>query len=121
MSGSDININNETATKIYDSKNRVLCWFYVYKTELEKTIICGIIIIKQTNNNEKIFFYIETKILASDNDTKYENDDLIKTFINTKANNKDEAINEFSKADLRNKYYIDNYDKLSVFLKSLMT
>ena len=38
MSGSDRNINNETATEIYDSKNRVLCWFYVYKTEVEKEV-----------------------------------------------------------------------------------
>jgi hypothetical protein len=59
--------------------------------------------------------------LASDNDTKYENDDLIKAFINTKANSKKEAIDEFSKANLQNKEYtIGTYDNLSNFLEKLM-
>ena len=104
----------EIPREINDSKNGVLCWFYVYKkNETGKSSICGIVIIKQltdtvTDNESilsslpenKIFFYTETTLqIGHDNHNysySYYNDELIKAFINMQPKNTD--IDEFLKS-----------------------
>jgi hypothetical protein len=131
--------------EINDSKNGVLCWFYVYKndTTSNKPSICGIVIIKQltdtvTDNDSdsstfqenKIFFYTKTNLVsesdassgtASANVEKYTNEKLIKRFIDMRPNNA--ARKQFSidtTATVYEDYTIGIYSKLSDFLKELI-
>ena len=106
--------------------NGVLCWFYVYnKNDKGQTAICGIIIIKQlTDSNvteDKIFFYAETKTEYKSEDTytkwyEYDNDTLIKQFIDTIPNY--ESIRKFDENySENNNYFIAYYSTLYKFLK----
>ena len=123
-----------------DSKNGVLCWFYVYKkNETGGSSICGIVIIKQLTDTEtdnesgsssllenKIFFYAKTDLKIDCPDGpwrgcshKYNNDVLIHNFIHTKPNNED--TKKFITENNDNpKFIIDHYLKLSNFLKYLI-
>jgi hypothetical protein len=111
--------------------NGVVCWFYVYKENDDKTTsICGIVIIKKlTDVNTKLFFYTETKIETVNGSQTFKNDSLIKEFINTQPN-KTSIINflkknnntKYDRSNKSNKdklFEINDYNYLRNFLRIL--
>jgi hypothetical protein len=124
--------------EIDDGKNGVVCWFYIYKTVIvDKPSICGIVIIKQlidtikddssqsessSVTDNKIFFYAETNLKKEDtsNDPlyKYDNDDLIKSFIATKPNYN--AFDLFIHENNSRKIKYGPYEELHNFLNDLI-
>lgn len=131
---SEVNIEKKIE-EIHDGKNGVVCWFYVYKMDaLNKQSICGIVIIKQLTDiindesesssvtDNKIFFYAETNIKENMVDShslsyKYDNDDLIKSFIATEPNNA--AIEQFNSNNIQ-KCISGDYIELPRFLNDLI-
>lgn len=111
---------------IKDNKNGVVCWFYVYKkNDYGSSSICGIVIIKQLTDNNKIFFYTKTNFTLDCPDgpshgcsDKYENDDLIYKFIATEPT--DEVIQSFFDVNKTETFILGNYSQLPRFLNDLI-
>ena len=125
---SDIN------QKKTDSNNGVVCWFYVYKNNDDsKPSICGIVIIKQleiddksdseSSNlpSDKVFFFTETNLTYHNKATRdeykeYTNDAFIREFIDTEPTS--DAIKAFQtkKFETKYKFIIMDYTELHFFL-----
>jgi len=108
MSDSISDGSENTNEEIDDGNNGVVCWFYVYKNDTESNtpFICGIVIIKRLTDQSEIYFYAQTKRTenkTSDNksDENYDNDELIKKFINTKPDRT--IVNDFFRSSDNNK------------------